>query len=129
MSDTTGAKQDTKFKPGQSGNPKGRPKGSRNKFAETFLKDFLKEWEAHGATVLKEAREKDPSSFLRVAASILPKEFNVNEGETALERLLEQYSDESLDQLITGLCALGDVKQSARDQEEARAGEPTRTIQ
>ena len=28
MSDTTGAKQDTKFKPGQSGNPNGRPKGS-----------------------------------------------------------------------------------------------------
>jgi hypothetical protein len=30
-SETTGAKQDTRFQPGQSGNPGGRPKGSRNK--------------------------------------------------------------------------------------------------
>lgn len=30
-SENTGPKQDTRFQPGQSGNPDGRPKGSRNK--------------------------------------------------------------------------------------------------
>jgi hypothetical protein len=33
----TGEKQDTKFKPGQSGNPAGRPKGSEN-FSTKFRK-------------------------------------------------------------------------------------------
>ena len=34
--DPTGEKQDTRFKPGQSGNPAGRPKGSRNKVSECW---------------------------------------------------------------------------------------------
>lgn len=38
MSAPTGDKQGpNRFKPGQSGNPKGREKGSRNKLGEAFL--------------------------------------------------------------------------------------------
>lgn len=40
-SETTGKKQDTKFKPGQSGNPKGRPKGTRN--FSTLFKEALEQ--------------------------------------------------------------------------------------
>ncbi len=39
-SDNTGQKQDTRFQPGQSGNPEGRPKGSRNK-ATLALENLL----------------------------------------------------------------------------------------
>lgn len=129
MPESTGRKQDGTFAPGVSGNPKGRTKGSRNKFADQFLKDFMDSWELGGAEALETVRSEDPAVYIRVAASILPKELNVNEGETALERLLEQYSNDELDRLIAGLCALGDVKQAPSDKDQEGAGEQPRTIQ
>ena len=44
----TGGKQDTRFKPGQSGNPAGRPAGSRN--AATLAIDALLDGEAETLT-------------------------------------------------------------------------------
>jgi len=38
MPDPTDKKQDTRFKPGQSGNPAGWPKGNRNKISEKHWK-------------------------------------------------------------------------------------------
>jgi len=43
-SDNTGKRQDTRFKPGQSGNPNGRPKGSLN--ATTLAAQALLDGEA-----------------------------------------------------------------------------------
>jgi hypothetical protein len=47
-SDKTGKKQDTKFKPGESGNPDGRPRGSRN--ATTLALEALFDGEAEALT-------------------------------------------------------------------------------
>ena len=46
--DLTGAKQDTRFRPGRSGNPKGRPRGSRSK--ATLAAEALLEGEAEALT-------------------------------------------------------------------------------
>lgn len=47
--ETTGAKQaDTRFRPGQSGNPSGRPKGSRN--ATTLALEGLLDGQANALT-------------------------------------------------------------------------------
>jgi len=99
-----------KFAKGQSGNPKGRPKGSRNKFAEEFISDFLADWEKHGAATLKKCRSVDPAAYVRVAASLLPKDFNINAGATdaaALEKFLDNFSDKELQELAAGLAAVG----------------------
>ena len=86
------------FKPGQSGNPKGRPKGSRNKFAESFLSDFVKSWEGGGFDTIEKVRNEDPSTYLRVAASILPKETEV----TLRNVIAKDLADDELADIAVG---------------------------
>lgn len=116
------------IKPGEVRNPNGRPKGSRNKFSEAFIGDFLKEWEIGGAEALRSVRENDPSTFLRVAASIVPKHYTIEEGDTALERLLEKYEDRELDQLIAGICAIGDAGKGQKGEKQAGLAEQSSKI-
>ena len=66
------------WKPGQSGNPAGRPKGSRNKLEESFLSDLLTDWEGHGAEAIAAAREEDPVSYVKIAASLMPKQVDTD---------------------------------------------------
>src|SRR5215467_12601942 len=68
----------------------GRPAAVRNKFSNAFLTDLLADWEANGAAAIKTVRMRDPSTYLRVAASILPKELmveSVSSGLTPEERI------------------------------------------
>ena len=96
----------TKIKPGEVRNPKGRPKGSRNKLSEAFLRDFLGDWEKHGAKAIRLARKKDPVAYLRVAAGLLPKDFNLNvSSEAELEKVLEKFDDEQLEAIFTAISA------------------------
>jgi hypothetical protein len=76
-------KKTGQFLMGHKGNG-GRPPGSRNKLGEKFLEDLHAKWRKHGKDVLERVIKDDPSSFLRVVAQILPREFdttlNVNVG-------------------------------------------------
>lgn len=74
------------FKPG---NP-GRPKGARNKLGEQFLEDLLASWETDGPTAIKRVIDTRPQDYLRVVASILPKDINVNVNQ------IESMTDEQL---------------------------------
>ncbi len=65
------------WKPGQSGNPAGRPKGSRNQFAEAFITDLYHSWLDGGADAVRRTRQERPADYLRVCASLLPKQLRV----------------------------------------------------
>lgn len=103
MADNTAEKQpahrrsDLQFKPGQTGNPSGRPKGSRNKLGEAFVADMLANWEEHGPETIEQVRTEKPDQYLKVVASILPKELNVKVSE------LDELSDDELDRRLAGL--------------------------
>lgn len=62
------------FKPGKSGNPNGRPQGSRHRLSEDFIKALADDFADHGVETIRAVREADPAVYVRVIASVLPKE-------------------------------------------------------
>ncbi len=70
----------TPFAKGNPGGP-GRPKGARSKLAEVFLTAVLKDFETNGVKAIEKVRQNDPSTYVRVIASILPKEVTGEDGE------------------------------------------------
>ena len=71
-------RNDTQFKPGQSGNPAGRPRGSRNKINERTLKLIAEVQAAEDTNLARAAlerlRDKDPAAFWRLLTGLLPKQ-------------------------------------------------------
>lgn len=66
------------WKPGQSGNPLGRPLGARAKFSEQACADALADWTSNGKDTLERVRVTDPSTYLRVLFSIIPKDIAIS---------------------------------------------------
>jgi hypothetical protein len=66
-----------RFKPGQSGNPGGKPVGARNRITALFLNTLAADFEEHGAKAIQECREHDPGTYVKVVASLLPKEVDL----------------------------------------------------
>lgn len=83
----------TQWKPGESGNPAGRPKGSRNKLGEKFIEDLHDDWLEHGKDAIVAARTTKPEQYVKVVASLLPRDVNLNVNplsELTNEQLIER---------------------------------------
>lgn len=90
MSKTSGLRP---FQPGNPGGP-GRPKGSRNKLGEAFTEALHDDFAKHGIAAIQRVREEEPAQYVRVIASLLPKEVKVEQAPLA------EMSDDELGRLI-----------------------------
>jgi hypothetical protein len=75
MTAANGRDRSGRFLTGNKAGP-GRPLGSRNKLAQRFLEDVFKQWKKHGVEVLERVIHDDPTAFMKVVATILPKEID-----------------------------------------------------
>jgi Family of unknown function (DUF5681) len=73
------------WRPGQSGNPAGRRPGSRNKLSEDFLLRLHATWLEHGDRALAAMAVNDPSNFVRVVASLMPRQIDLSVGVDAAQ--------------------------------------------
>src|SRR6516164_5046214 len=98
------------WQPGQCGNPAGRPIGNRNKLNEKFILALHDDFVQHGAI------------YLKVIASILPRELHVKDGS-----VFDGMSNEQLDEILGSVRAvltarapsgLGDGKAAAGSQDK-----------
>jgi hypothetical protein len=69
----------------------GRKKGSRNKLGEAFIDALYDDFNEHGVAAIKTVRDERPDQYLKVIASLLPKEMNLN--------VTEQFSEMTEDEL------------------------------
>ena len=100
MTDNTVKKQykPWEFKKGVSGNLKGRPKGSKNKLSEEFVAALSADFQRYGLWPIARTRRSDPAGYLRVIASIIPKEIS---GEINHVHTAQSLTDEELADIAT----------------------------
>ena len=83
------------WQPGQSGNPSGRPQGARSKLSEKFILALHDDFAAHGPSVIEKVRKNLPGVYLKVVASLLPREWHIKS-----EPLFDGMNNEQLDEII-----------------------------
>ena len=113
-----------KWKPGQSGNPKGRVAGSRNKLQEDFFESLLKAWTKYGDAALMAAAMTTPTDFVRIVAALMPRDIEVAITNIRVERMPTSELESILDQYRKGS---GNLIEAQKDQNEVfQVGETVR---
>jgi hypothetical protein len=83
-----------RFEPGNPGG--GRPRGAKNRLHRAFVEALHADFEEHGSAAIRICRTEDPTNYLRVIASVLPRDLTI---ETAAADL----TDDELDAMIQRL--------------------------
>jgi hypothetical protein len=112
------------WKPGESGNPRGRPKGARNRLGESFLTALETDFNEHGTKVIEAVRVERPHEYLKVVASLLPKQVEIKEG------VFDGVADEQLAALIVAArSALGIAEGGGAGSTEPGGPQPASELQ
>jgi hypothetical protein len=84
----------SKDNPPPVGNPAGNNGAARVKLQRKYFDALLADFAEHGEAAIKIMRIEEPSAYIRVIASLMPKEFTVT------DNALGDLSDEDLQQLL-----------------------------
>ena len=71
-------KRDTRFKPGQSGNPKGRPPKKVRDEDKAFNASVLRDFKENGQAAIELLREKNPAKYLDLVEKANPHIFETD---------------------------------------------------
>lgn len=71
----------------------GRPKGARAKLGEAFIEALKDDFEAHGVEAIEKTRTEKPDAYLKVIASLMPKDVNLNITDDASEMTDDELAD------------------------------------
>lgn len=82
--------------PFEPGRPKtgGRVKGTRNKISMSFLEALARDFAEFGEEAIRITRIERPHEYVKIVASLLPKEFEIHDSR------LTDLTDDELDQFI-----------------------------
>ncbi len=77
----------------------GRAKGARNRIAYKLIEALERDFQEHGEEAVKIARIERPVEYLKIIASVIPKEFSLEDNR------LNDLNDDELEILINELRA------------------------
>lgn len=77
----------------------GRRAGARNRLSSSFLEALAADFEQHGEQVIKICRVEKPNEYLKIVASLMPKELEISDNRLA------ELSDSELETFIAKLRA------------------------
>lgn len=83
----------TRFSSTRQPEKTGRPRESRDKLTTRFLYEFAEHFEKNGAATIDKVCKDDPSTYLKIAGALLPKEIE-------LTRPMAGMNDDRLSDLI-----------------------------
>ena len=87
-------REDTQFKPGQSGNPAGRQKGSRNKLSDAYLKALADDFQEYGLETIVRLREERPDVYVGAIGRLMPKLMDVAvDGDLTVSGIKVKFDD------------------------------------
>jgi hypothetical protein len=91
---------------GKPGRPKGKPNQAvfRSNLSARFLRDMKHDFDKHGPKVIANVREKDPTKWLQIMASLMPKQQEVKVDDVTEKPTLSTIE---LANQIAGLIASG----------------------
>jgi hypothetical protein len=106
----------------------GRRQGARTRISTALLTAFAEDFEKYGEETVRITRVEKPIEYLRIAASLLPKEFEFTDNR------LGELSDEELDAVIAYARQRLTIKREltidvGSREEPALNGEPARLLQ